>query len=93
MSDPEEPLTLLDKATEVEFVSPPAKEDPFDTDAVYVRCPVSKVEDIAANIILSKLDKLRRVEQTIADESSCCEMCDAEILFKIKEILDEDSHA
>lgn len=89
MSDPEELSTLLDKATEVEFVSPPAKEDPFDTEAVYVRCRVSRVEDIAANVILSKLDKLRRVEAILQDPA-CCEVC---VLSKIEEVFNEDSDA
>lgn len=45
------------------------------------------LEDIAANVILAKLQKLRVVEEMLANYKPCCKFCDAGTLHNIKEVI------
>lgn len=81
--------TLLDKATEDE-VAIPAVEFGGDED-VYILTPLSKLQDIAAEVILAKLAKLRVVEELLDAHELCCAHCDANTLNKIGQVIASES--
>lgn len=47
----------------------------------------TEVEDIAAGVILAKLDKLRRVEEIVKDKGGCCAHCDSVAVGSIRKVL------
>lgn len=70
--DQESTLTLLDKATE--------------GDGVYVLCPREKLEELAAEVIMSKLRKLAQIRELLVNHKSDDEWDDVECLGKVNAI-------
>jgi hypothetical protein len=67
---------------------PTLLEAASEDDSVYVLTPREKIEDLAADVILRKLDRLKEIKEIIdAWDAGCCVHCDSKTLKAIAKVI------